>query len=210
MMANSDEQAFQDRFNVSRETLKRLSLYETLLRKWNPAINLVSNGTLKDLWTRHFLDSAQLFNVASLSEGRWVDLGSGGGFPGLVIAILSSEMAPGIQVTLVESDLRKSAFLSTVAREIGLNVLVRSERIERLEPMDADVLSARALASLPRLLEFAQLHLKSSGTALFPKGATWRDEVALARTHWVFNVDSIPSLTDPTSVVLKIQGVSRA
>ncbi|MCL7465490.1 16S rRNA (guanine(527)-N(7))-methyltransferase RsmG [Phaeovulum sp. NW3] len=209
-MVNASVRTFQERFDVSRETLDRLSRYEVLLQKWNPAINLVSNGTLQDIWARHFLDSAQLFSIAAPSEGRWVDLGSGGGFPGLVIAILALEKAPGIQMTLVESDLRKSAFLSTVAREIGLRVLVLSERIERLEPMDADVLSARALAPLPRLLDFAQLHLKSSGTALFPKGATWRDEVALARTRWVFNVDSIPSLTDPASVVLKIQGVSRA
>lgn len=210
MMANPAERTLQDRFDVSRETLDRLRRYESLLRKWNPAINLVSNGTLQDLWARHFLDSAQLFSMASLSEGRWVDLGSGGGFPGLVIAILASEKAPSVQVTLVESDLRKSAFLSTVARDIGLQVAVLSERIESLDPLNADVLSARALAPLPGLLGFAQLHLKPDGTALFPKGASWRDEVAEARGRWVFMVDPIPSLTDPASVVLNIQGVSRA
>jgi 16S rRNA (guanine527-N7)-methyltransferase len=195
--------------DVSRETLQRLEAYEGLLNKWNPTINLVSPATLSQLWSRHFLDSAQLLDLAGRHLGLWADLGSGGGFPGLVLAILAKEKQPGRPFVLVESDQRKAAFLMTVARELDLSVTVRSERIEAVSPLGADVLSARALAALDRLLGFAALHLAEAGVAIFPKGASWREELAEARKSWSFSVQSHPSLTDPEAAILTISEVSR-
>ena len=196
-------------FDVSRETLERLEAYDALLNKWNPAINLVSPATLSQLWTRHFLDSAQHFDLAEGREGLWADLGSGGGFPGLVVAILAKEKRPAQRFVLVESDRRKSTFLMTVARELGLSVEVRAQRIEEVNPLQADILSARALAPLDRLLGFAARHLASSGLAVFPKGASWRDELAEAQKNWSFSVQTYPSLTDPEAAILTFAEVSR-
>lgn len=208
-MTTPEAEEFAERFDVSRETLDKLLAYEVLLKKWNPAINLVAKSTLEDMWSRHFLDSAQIFAMAPENAQIWADFGAGGGFPGLVIAVLSAEKEPERQVVLVESDLRKSAFLSTVSRELSLNTRVIAQRIEEIAPLDADVVSARALASLPKLLEFTAPHLKPDGTALFPKGARGQEELAQARESWSFDHEAIESLSDPNSVVLKIHGAER-
>jgi len=200
---------FQADFDVSRETLERLHGLEVLLRKWNKAINLVSAATLSAVWTRHFADSAQIFALAPENSLHWADLGSGAGFPGLVIAILAKEKHPDLAVTLVESDHRKSAFLLTAIRELGLEAEVKAERIEETESLDCDVLSARALAPLPKLLEFSARHLSDQGLALFPKGARWEEEVASARENWSFDLQVSPSRSDPSGVILKISGAKR-
>lgn len=205
----SEAEGFKDRFDVSRETLERLSAYEALLKKWNPAINLVSKSTLDEVWSRHFLDSAQLFDLAPASARKWADFGAGGGFPGLVIAILSAEKAPGREVILVESDLRKSAFLATVSRELGLKTQILAKRIEEIPPLEADIVSARALAPLAQLLDFSQRHLAPGGIELFPKGARWQEELAQAKESWSFDCEASESLSDPNSVVLKISGAER-
>lgn len=199
---------FCEYFNVSRETIARLEIYEELLRKWNPAINLVSSRTLEQLWTRHFIDSAQLDRLAA-PRGRWADLGSGGGFPGLVVAILRSEDAYP-SVTLVESDARKVAFLETVLRATGVSAAVLHERIEAVPGLAADVVSARALAALPKLLSYAARHLDPDGTALFLKGESWRAEIEASRQDWSFDLETVASITDPQSVVLVIKGIARA
>ena len=200
---------FQADFDVSRETLERLHGLEVLLRKWNKAINLVSAATLSAVWTRHFADSAQIFALAPENSLHWADLGSGAGFPGLVIAILAKEKHPDLAVTLVESDHRKSAFLLTAIRELSLEAEVKAERIEETESLDCDVLSARALAPLPKLLEFSARHLSDQGLALFPKGARWEEEVASARENWSFDLQVSPSRSDPSGVILKISGAKR-
>ena len=138
-----------------------------------------------------------------------LDVGSGGGFPGLVVAILAAEKAPGLRVTLVDSDLRKAAFLTTVVRELGLNTTVCSERIESLAPLGADVLSARALAPLPQLLAYAARHLAEGGLAILPKGATHERELASALEHWRFSVQKHPSRTDPDAVLLVLGDITR-
>lgn len=194
--------------DVSRETMERFEAYANLLQKWNPRINLVSKSTLPDLWTRHFEDSAQLFDLAPPVD-HWVDLGSGGGFPGLVIAILATEFATPKQITLVESDTRKATFLRQVLRETGANGQVISKRIEDIAPLQADVLSARALADLPTLCTFADQHLRPDGIALFPKGARWQEELDAARESWHFDCKSYPSVTEPSAVILKMKGLSR-
>lgn len=195
--------------NVSRETVERLTEYEALLAKWNPAINLVAASTLSQMRTRHFLDSAQIFSLCGTQEGRWVDLGSGGGFPGLVCAILADDLAPNLQFTLVESDQRKATFLRTVARELGLSVTVEAKRIEAIPPLQADVLTARALAALPQLLTFADLHMKSDGIALFPKGRKASEEIAQARQLWSFQIETTASITDGEATILSIGDLKR-
>lgn len=195
---------------VSRETMDRLNTYSDLLKKWNPKINLVSRSTLDDLWSRHMLDSAQIFSLADNKPDHWIDLGSGGGFPGLVIAILAKELMPNLTVTLVESDQRKCAFLRTVSRETGCDVTVHSKRIEEIEPLNADVLSARALADLTLLLQFSERHLNPQGVCLFPKGSTWKKEVKTARESWQFSERAIKSETQDDAVILRINEIKHA
>jgi 16S rRNA (guanine527-N7)-methyltransferase len=203
------EAAFAAATGVSRETLERLRRYAALLEKWTPVINLVARSTLPRLWTRHFLDSAQLLDHAPDGARIWADLGAGGGFPGLVVAILAAESRPALRVTLVESDARKSAFLLTAAREIGVDVRVETARAEELAPLGADVVSARALAPLHRLLPLAERHLAPGGVCLFPKGAAHEQEIAEALASWRFEVQKLPSRTDPAAVILKIGGLAR-
>lgn len=190
--------------DVSRETLERLERYVALLEKWNPRINLVARSTLSQLWDRHFVDSAQIYAYAPENARHWVDLGSGGGFPGLVVAILAMELNPDLQVTLVESDTRKATFLRSVIREVGCNAKVIDKRIEAIAPLAADVLSARALADLDMLLGFAELHLGAGGIALFPKGATWEKELEKARQSWRFSHERFTSMTEDAAVILRI------
>ncbi|MDT8328090.1 MAG: 16S rRNA (guanine(527)-N(7))-methyltransferase RsmG [Roseovarius sp.] len=196
--------------DVSRETLDRLEIYADLLRKWNPKINLVSKNTIDDLWSRHILDSAQIFAHAPHPVDHWVDLGSGGGFPGLVIAIMGGELKSPLKTTLVESDARKCAFLSTVIRETGVHAKVLNHRIESLKPLHANILSARALGSLDLLLSFAERHLAPQGTCIFPKGASYEKELAEAQSKWNFGYQLAKSKTETGPVILKITGVSRA
>lgn len=203
-------EAFHAARNVSRETLDRLRAYESLLRKWNPAINLVAKSTLEDMWSRHFLDSTQIYDLAPKNALRWADLGSGGGFPGLVVAILAVGDDRHLAVTLVESDQRKAAFLMAAARELGLKLVVRADRIESLPPLNADVLSARALAPLEQLIGHAERHLSPHGVALFPKGANHAAEMKQALEKWRFSYEASPSATDADAVIYQIMGVSRA
>jgi 16S rRNA (guanine527-N7)-methyltransferase len=194
--------------DVSRETRERLEIFADLIRKWNPRINLVSRRSLDDLWQRHIVDSIQVFRSLEAS-GHWVDIGSGGGLPGVVIALIAVEESPDLQVTLIESDQRKSAFLRTAARETGASFRVISDRIEKVEPQNADTLSARALADLTALMGFAERHLSENGTCVFPKGATWQKELSAARQEWNFEATGVKSLTDSEAVILKLRGISR-
>ncbi|WP_306114151.1 MULTISPECIES: 16S rRNA (guanine(527)-N(7))-methyltransferase RsmG [unclassified Roseovarius] len=195
--------------NVSRETNERLSHYIYLLRKWNPSINLVAKSTIQSAWTRHIVDSAQVFDMAEGPVAHWADLGSGGGFPGLVIAIMAMDVGSPRKVSLVESDARKCAFLRTVIRETGAKADVVNARIEEVEPLGADVLSARALADLSSLLGFAERHMTPEGVALFPKGENWQKEVQAAQSKWRFDYQFVKSETETGPVILRITGVSR-
>lgn len=190
--------------NVSRETVDRLEVYETLLEKWTQKINLIAPRTIKEIRVRHVLDSAQLLKHATLTPKKWLDIGSGGGLPGLVVAILLTETHPTARVTLVESDLRKATFLRTVIRETALDAQVLAGRVENIPPFDADVLSARALAPLPLLLTYVSRHLSSSGVALLHKGANWKQEVQDASEQWKFSLEAIKSETDRDAVILRI------
>lgn len=195
--------------NVSRETLERLEHYLALLTKWNPAINLVAKSTIEHAWDRHFVDSAQIYTLAPENWTTWADFGSGGGFPGAVVAILAHELNPNGNVTLVESDQRKSAFLRSVLRETGVSGTVIAKRIEDADPLNADVISARALADLTQLFEYTSPHAQESSTYLFPKGANWQKELNAANESWSFKHQRITSVTDPSAVILKIEGLAR-
>lgn len=197
-------------FGVSRETIDKLQVYEALLRQWQKTINLVAPSTLDHIWSRHFADSAQLFALAPPDAARWLDLGSGAGFPGLVLAIMLAGR-DGAKVTLVESDTRKAAFLGEVARRTGASVDIRPERIEKfatqtkLQPVD--VITARALAPLPRLLELASPAFSPQTLGLFLKGREVEAEVAAAREEWAFESTLQPSLTDAGGRIVLIRAL---
>jgi 16S rRNA (guanine527-N7)-methyltransferase len=195
---------------VSRETYDRLERYASLLVRWQKTINLVAPSTLSQLWQRHILDSAQLMDHVPSHAASWLDLGSGGGFPGLVCAAIAAETHPRLRFTLVEADLRKAAFLRETARQLGLSVGVISRRIEDLPPSHADVISARALAPLAVLCSHALPHLAPGGICLFQKGARHADELATARQDWHITCSIIPSLTDPEAVIIRIEQLSHA
>ncbi len=198
-----------EEIGVSRETFERLKTYVELLKKWNPRINLISKSTLPDVWVRHVQDSVQISNLAPKPCKIWGDLGSGGGFPGLVVAIMALETGTPGQVFLVESDQRKCAFLRTVIRETGARAEVINKRIDEVKGLNADVISARALASLSNLLEFAEIHLSPNGTAIFPKGVSWEKELIEAQALWSFKHHVVKSQTETGPVILSITGVSR-
>ena len=211
----ADAEGFGAAFKVSRETLDRLTVYANLLAKWQQTINLVAPGTLNDVWHRHFADSAQVLALAGNEAGQvWVDLGCGAGFPGLVLAILRAEAGEG-RAILVESDSRKCAFLAEVARKTGvsaaLTVEIVNQRIEnpatraRLGPID--VLTARALAPLDRLLGLCQPLVQPQTRAFFLKGRSADDELVTAREMWAFEARVWPSRTDVGGHIVEVSGL---
>ena len=194
-------------FAVSRETFLKLKEYDKLLNKWNSKINLVSKSTLRDFWNRHILDSVQVFCSIGEKTGKWADFGSGGGFPGLVLAILSDEFGVSNSLCLIEADVRKSVFLRTVCRELGLVVDVFNNRIEEISPMSVDVVSARALAPLKTLCFYAESHLNENGIAVFAKGENWESELLEAQKNWIFDYDVVTSKLHQGSVILVLRGI---
>ena len=199
-----------EELNVSRETFERFEVLAELLKKWNKRINLVSNHSIEHLWDRHIVDSLQIWPLINeLSIKTWTDIGSGGGFPGLVIAALNADQPEPFQLTMIESDIRKCSFLRSALREMGVSGRVICERIESAESQNADVLSARALADLGKLMEFSEMHLSKTGTAIFPKGVNWKKEVRAAEESWSFAYDAIKSETQEGAVILKIGDIRR-
>lgn len=194
--------------NVSRETSERLSHYGQELLKWNKKINLISRGTEKDVFKRHIEDSVQVYQAAPRSNS-WLDLGSGGGLPGLICAILALADNPMQITTLVESDQRKCAFLRKIKADLSLKCEIRAERIESLPPQGAEIVSARALAPLDRLLAYAHPHLSKAGYCIFPKGEGHKEELKVAQRAWSFDFDMLESTTNKKSAVLVIRNLKR-
>ena len=201
---------FAHTFAVSRETIERLKTYEALLKQWQKTINLVAPSTLAEIWHRHFADSAQLLVLAPAAE-HWLDLGSGAGFPGLVLAILLKERGRG-RVTLIESDTRKAAFLAEVARRTGVAVDIQGTRIEKSATQAklglVDVVTARALAPLPRLLELSAPFFSGPTIGLFLKGREAETEVEAAKKLWNFEAELKPSLTDNSGRIVVIRALN--
>ncbi|MDF1748151.1 MAG: 16S rRNA (guanine(527)-N(7))-methyltransferase RsmG [Alphaproteobacteria bacterium] len=192
---------FQKNTDVSRETMEQLEAYAALLLKWQPKINLISKNTIPELWTRHFLDSAQLIDLCPSTAKTLIDLGSGAGFPGLVLAIMSE-----MTVHLIESDTRKSAFLREAARIAGVSdrVTVHATRAEAVDLPPADIISARALASLSDLLPLAHRFWGEGTIALFPKGKRYKEELTAANYAWYITYDAVRSRSDDDSVLLRL------
>jgi 16S rRNA (guanine527-N7)-methyltransferase len=190
---------------VSRETLDRLEGYAALLVKWQRTINLVARDSLADLWRRHMLDSAALWPLLPPGAHSLADLGSGAGFPGLVLAIMGFP-----EVHLIESDARKCAFLGEAARRFAPGrVRVHRDRIESVTPVAVDVVTARALADLDTLLCYASRFLKPGGICLFLKGRRAQDELTLARQTWTMTVEALPNPAESSGTILRIKDLHR-
>jgi 16S rRNA (guanine527-N7)-methyltransferase len=188
--------------DVSRETRDQLETLVNTLARWQKAINLVGRTTVEDVWTRHVLDSAQLEPLIPPEAATLADLGSGAGFPGLVLAALR----PDLEVTLIEADARKAAFLGEAGRRMGLKKPPRIVigRIERVPPAKADVVTARALAPLGQLLDWASRHRTDTAICLFHKGKGWQDELTGAMKDWDIACQPLTSVTDRDAVILRI------
>jgi 16S rRNA (guanine527-N7)-methyltransferase len=187
---------------ISREILARLKAYVGLLEDWNARHNLVSAASLADVWPRHVWDSAQLARYVPDSARTLADLGSGAGFPGLVLAQL---LQGKVQVTLFEATAKKCRFLEAVRDRLGLDTIIRNERVEEAPLQVFDVVTARACAPLDRLLAYAQKFLGPESLCLFLKGQNVGAELTQARNSWKMKVVQHPSLTDPSGVVLEVR-----
>ena len=191
-------------FSLSPLIISRLQSFADLLAHWNTRINLISRHDLADLWQRHIADSLQLIPFMPDELSSAIDLGSGAGFPGFVLAI-----ATGIPFTLIETDQRKAAFLSEAARLTNAPVRIRNARIEDVTSPRTRLLTARALAPLPTLLTFADTFLAPDGIALFPKGKNLEPELTQASRQWHMRLDRLPSRTNPEASVLRVSEIRR-
>ncbi|MAS05900.1 MAG: 16S rRNA (guanine(527)-N(7))-methyltransferase RsmG [Ahrensia sp.] len=190
--------------NVSRETRRRLDDFAALYEKWSPRINLTAPSTQSDFWRRHVGDSAQLVDLAP-DASHWVDLGSGGGFPGMVIAILLQDV-PGTRVELVESNRKKTAFLQAVKARCAPSAIIHPARIEDVTGRirDPEIVTARALAPLPKLLDLTAPWLQDGARALFHKGRGYASEIEDSHAKWTFDLVRHESRIDAESVILDI------
>ena len=195
---------------VSRETFERLRAFEQMFLKWNRSINLAAPSTLDDVWRRHILDSAQLARIAPAAM-RWVDLGSGGGFPGLVLGFLLVER-PDASIDLVESNRKKASFLQSVIGQFNLPARVVAKRIDDSYALVSapEIVTARALAALPDLLDLSAPWLAKGARALFHKGRDYRAEVEESTHRWTFDLVEHPSMTDAHGVILEISDLRPA
>lgn len=199
---------FQAASNVSRETLGRLKLFVGLLGEWNARVNLVSARSLDDVWRRHIWDSAQLLAFVPLGARSLVDLGSGAGFPGLVLAALLRER-PGFRTVLYEATAKKCRFLEAAAARMEVDAEVRNARMEDAKPEAFDLVTARACAPLAQLLSYAAAFQGKNTRDLFLKGQSVGVELTDARISWKMKVEQHPSRSDPSGVILEIQELRR-
>ena len=190
-------------FDVSRETLQKLELYAQLLVKWQISVGLVGKSTIPDLWRRHMLDSAQLLALAPTNSISWLDIGSGAGFPGMVLSILGAS-----DVHLVESNRRKAEFLNEVKRQTGASVTIHHHRAETLEPWPVDVITARAVAPLIDILTIAHPFMTPATQCLLLKGLHVADELTDAGKYWNISVERITSQSDSRGTIVRLTEVS--
>jgi 16S rRNA (guanine527-N7)-methyltransferase len=193
--------------DVSRETRDRLETMVHLLIRWQKVINLVGKATLEDIWIRHVLDSAQLSILVPKTTKKLTDMGSGAGFPGLVIAAFR----PELEVTLIESDARKAAYLGEAGRrmELAIPPKVLVGRIEAVPPTKAEIITARAMAPLGKLLDYAERHRAANAICLFHKGKDWQAELTMARQDWDIQGQPFTSVTEVDAVIYRITDYKR-
>ena len=200
---------FQAAANVSRETLARVKLFVALLEEWNARHNLVSARSLAEVWRRHVWDSAQLAEFLPPDAASLVDLGSGAGFPGLILALLSRDRA-GFRTVLIEATRKKCDFLALTGERLGLNVEIRNSRLEDAPREPFDIVAARACAPLPRLLVYAQAFQGLNTLNLFLKGQSVGEELTEAHKSWRMQMREEPSRSDPSGVILAIRELRHA
>jgi 16S rRNA (guanine527-N7)-methyltransferase len=191
---------------VSRETEDRLAAFVDLLDRWRKATNLIADSTFATVWTRHIADSAQLIALSPEAK-RWVDMGSGAGFPGLVTAIQLADV-PGAVVHCVESDQRKAAFLREAARATGAAAMIHARRVEAIEPSSlgaVDAVTARAFAPLPLTLKLARPWIERGATAVFPRGESARDQLAALPEATAYAIEALPSVVNPKAAILRVR-----
>ena len=200
-------EAFQEKTGVSRETLERLKAFDVLFLDWTSRLNLVAKSTIEDRWHRHYWDSAQLLPLLPEDAKTVMDFGSGGGFPGLLLAVLKADDGNSPQFYLIESIAKKCAFLREGVTALGLaNVTVLNERIEKIRaPRKADVITARALKNLTGLLEYAHPFLHPESVCLFLKGESAEEELTAAAAHWTMEAIPHQSLTHEAAKILEIR-----
>ena len=198
---------FQETLGISDALLQRFVVYGEILQKWQSKINLVSPATLPDLWRRHFLDSAQLDSLIPSDAGVILDIGSGAGFPGLVLALLRAE-EDGSTIHLVEANQRKATFLAEVNREIGTRAVIHKRRVESIHEFKADVITARACAPMKKLLPLIHPILESEGYCLLLKGKNALEELTESQKKWKMSVKNIPSQTSDSGMILNVRNLS--
>ena len=194
-------------FDVSRETIDRLKSYEASLYEWQKKFNLVSNASLANAWERHFCDSAQLFQYLPKKTETLYDLGSGAGFPGLVLAAIAKEKTPYLKVTLIESIKKKTLYLKNAAVIMGLEVNVINDRAENVPAKPVDVITSRAMCALKELLTYAKRFSGPKTLCIFPKGRRYKEELNEAAKLWNFDVEIKPNILDGDGVILLIRNI---
>lgn len=200
---------FCSKYNVSRETYNKLKTYQHLLEEWQAKFNLVSNNTLDTAWERHFLDSVQLFKYIPKDAQIMYDFGSGAGFPGMVLAIMAHEKTPYLKINLIEATSKKTLYLNEVKNHLGVDVTIINDRIEKIVPQRADVITSRALASLEELFNYVYKFCSRKTVCIFPKGKKYAEEIEAARKHWDFDVQIEPSEQSEEGRILIITNLSK-
>jgi len=198
-----------EKYNVSRETIEKLKTFQNMVLEWNSKFNLISKSSESDIWQRHIIDSLQLQQFITAKDKILYDFGSGAGFPAIVLAIVSEEIFPDLQISLIESIGKKVIFLNEVKNTLNLNINVIQNRIENLKLPKADIITSRALASLDKLLKYAIPFCNKNTKLVFPKGEKWQEEVTTAQKEWSFDFESFPSQTSQTGKILYIKNIRR-
>jgi 16S rRNA (guanine527-N7)-methyltransferase len=196
-------EGFQEISGASDEDLERLRTYVALLNKWQDKINLVSKDSLTDVWRRHILDSAQLAPLIGSQIKSIADIGTGAGFPGMVLSIIGAAE----EIHLIESNERKNAFLREVNRVTKAGTIIHNIRVEKLQEVSVDLVVSRAVASLEQLLQYVNPLIKKGGQCLFLKGKKWREELTEVQKKWIINESVIQSLSDPSGMILKLEEI---
>jgi 16S rRNA (guanine527-N7)-methyltransferase len=198
-------EAFARETGVSRETCDRLERYAALLVKWQKAVNLVGASTLPDLWRRHMLDCAQLYPFIPAQAGTLIDLGSGAGFPGLVLAIMARERASALSVHLVESDRKKATFLREAARAAEVAPIIHAARIEAIQAFPADIITARALAPMSQIVAWSAKFWSQDTVGLFLKGQDIDSELTPPGDFETMEIRQHQSSSDPKGRILELR-----
>lgn len=199
----------EKKYNVSHETYEKLKNYQALVLEWNSKFNLISKSTEATIWERHIVDSLQLIKYITNEDKILLDLGSGAGFPGVVLAIACQEIYPDLQINLVESIGKKTTFLRAVNEQLNLNMEIHQERIEKLNIGKVDVITSRALAALPKLLDYAKPFCKKETRLILPKGENWSLENDEALMKWLYKYEVYNSDTSDVGKILRISDLRR-